>query len=81
MSDNTHGGSRPKIRPDDARGGAGRGQGRKKSTHKIKIGQSPIVEVSQGGKSLLPPLPFDIVSMDNGFILLWCGDYEISIHF
>lgn len=80
MSDNTHGGPRPKSRPDDHRGGAGRGQGRKKSVHKVKVGETLIAEVSKDGEPLVPPLPFDVASMGNGVILLQCDEYQIALH-
>ena len=46
MSDNTHGGARPKQREDDGRisnGGAGRGQGRKPKSFTLKINDKLLV--------------------------------------
>jgi len=75
-----HGGARRKSRPADQRGGAGRGQGRKKSTHAIKAGQNLIAEVSQGENPMILPSAFDVTFKDSHTIILTCDEYKIAIH-
>lgn len=73
---NQHGGPRPKQRPDDKRGGAGRGQGRKKSVGSLRRGDYVVMERETIGGEIQPPQLWQVISVggdDGNLFEFQCG--------
>lgn len=68
------GGSRPKRRDDDARGGVREGAGRKRERFTARLGESYVAERETIGGEIRPPEMWRVLSVEEDCVEFQCGD-------
>lgn len=82
MKTHKHGGSRPKQRDDDRRGGARPGAGRKLISAKLEKGAFYVVERKTIGGEIHPPQLWQVIAVggdDGAIIEFQSGDDIVTI--